>query len=285
MDEKINETEVIGVQFRSGGKVYFFSPNGNTIPAGIHIVVETSRGIECGEVTMSNKLVPSSSIIQPLRSIIRIATDEDLAIVKKHRELEKSAIATLDKKIKEHNLDMKPVEVEYPFDGSKIIFYYTAPTMVDFRDLVKDLARIFHSRIELRQIGIRDEAKRLGGIGLCGREFCCSSFLKDFQAVSIKMVKDQGLSLMTSKISGACGRLLCCLKFEQDNYAYLKKITPALGSYVETESGVGKVIDNNLLTGNLTITLDKDPNGKPLVINKDNVKPVKSKKPVTTEND
>ena len=219
--------QVIGVRFREVGKVYYFDPLDNKFEKGDHVIVETVRGMECGEVALENSEVSDEEIVKPLKSVVRRATDADLKIVEENRKKEQEAFDICLQKIADHGLDMmKLVNVEYAFDGKKILFYYTSDVRVDFRELVKDLARVFRTRIELRQIGVRDESKMLGGLGMCGRPFCCSTFIGDFQPVSIKMAKEQGLSLNPVKISGTCGRLMCCLKYEQDNYEYLLKITP-----------------------------------------------------------
>ena len=209
-------TQVVGVRFRDTGKVYFFDPNKLNINAGDQVIVETARGVECGVVAEANKEIEDDEIVAPLKPVIRIATDSDMRVVEENKQKEKNAFDICVKKIEEHKLDMSLTNVEYTFDGSKIIFYFTAEARVDFRELVKDLAGTFHSRIELRQIGVRDESKMLGGLGICGRPFCCSTFLNDFHSVSIKMAKEQGLSLSPGKISGTCGRLMCCLKYEQN---------------------------------------------------------------------
>lgn len=257
--------EVIGVRFRNTGKLYYFDPCGEKLRKGDKIVVETTRGVECCEVSMENQEVSDSSIVQPLRKMIRKASGEDLRRVEENRKKEKSAFAACEKKIAERGLEMKLVDVEYTFDNNKILFYFTADGRVDFRELVKDLAGMFRTRIELRQIGVRDEAKMLGGIGICGRPFCCGTFLGGFQPVSIKMAKEQGLSLNPVKISGACGRLMCCLKYEQEAYQDLLRTTPKVGALVSTPEGKGVVIDQNLLTHKLTIRLDKDPEAAPKV--------------------
>ena len=267
--------EVVGVKFKETGKVYYFSPNSKNIKKGSHVIVETARGIECGEVAMENRQVEDDSIVKPLKNIIRIATKDDLEICRQNREKEKKAGPIFEKKIADHGLNMKLVDVEYTFDGSKILFYYTAPGRVDFRELVKDLAGVFRARIELRQIGVRDESKMLGGLGICGRPYCCKQFLSDFQPVSIKMAKEQGLSLNPTKISGSCGRLMCCLKYEQDAYEHLLKVTPKIGATVETKEGKGEVIDYNLLTGSLTVRLDKKPDAAPVIVNRKDVKLLK----------
>ena len=232
--------EVIGVRFKNMGKVYYFDPNSEKLSADDHVVVETARGVECGEVAMANRDV----------------ADELKA---------KNAFTQCEKKIAERGLEMKLVDVEYTFDNSKILFYFTADGRVDFRELVKDLAGMFRTRIELRQIGVRDEAKMIGGLGICGRPFCCGSFLGGFQPVSIKMAKEQGLSLNPVKISGTCGRLMCCLKYEQEAYLDLLRTTPKVNAVVSTPDGKGVVIDQNLLTGKLTVRLDKSPDAAPSV--------------------
>lgn len=270
--------EVIGVRFKETGKIYYFDPCNKTTKKGDYVIVETARGIECGEVAMENRMVDDESIIQPLKKVIRIATDEDISIMEKNKEKEKKAAVIFEEKVAYRKLDMKLVDVEYTFDGSKILFYYTAPSRVDFRELVKDLAGVFRARIELRQIGVRDESKMLGGLGICGRPFCCKEFLSDFQPVSIKMAKEQGLSLNTSKISGSCGRLMCCLKYEQDAYEHLLHVTPKIGAIVETKQGKGEVVDMNLLTGKLTIRLEKNPDAAPQVFHRREVKLIKDAK-------
>ncbi len=249
-------TEIIGVRFKSVGKVYYFSPDGKKIDAGQHVIVETARGVECGEVAISNRMVEDREIMPPLKSIIRVATDADFKIVENNRQKEKDAFSICEEKIKNHGLDMNLVDVECTFDNNKLLFYFTSENRVDFRELVKDLASVFRTRIELRQIGVRDESKILGGLGICGRAFCCKTFLGEFQPVSIKMAKEQGLSLNPSKISGTCGRLMCCLKYEQDCYEELLKITPKVGAYVETPDGKGYVEDVNILTGKLKVKHD-----------------------------
>ena len=270
--------EVIGVRFKETGKIYYFDPNGKTLKRGDRVIVETARGIECGEISFANKMVEDNEIIAPLKKLIRVATPNDLEIVKQNKEKELHAAAIFEEKVANRKLNMKLVGVEYTFDCAKIIFYYTAPSRVDFRELVKDLASVFRSRVELRQIGVRDEAKLLGGLGICGRPFCCKEFLNDFMPVSIKMAKEQGLLFNTAKISGSCGRLMCCLKYEQDSYEYLLKITPKVGAIVETPQGKGVVSDMNLLTGKLTVKLDKNPNAAPQIFKRDEVKLIKDAK-------
>lgn len=250
-------TEIIGVRFKSAGKVYYFSPAGIKAEEGSRVIVETARGVECGEVVMPNREVEDDKITAPLKAIIRLATPQDLKILEQNKAKEQNAFKICQEKILAHKLDMKLVDVECTFDNNKLLFYFTAETRVDFRELVKDLASVFRTRIELRQIGVRDESKILGGLGICGREFCCKGFLGEFQPVSIKMAKEQGLSLNPTKISGTCGRLMCCLKYEQDAYEYLLKNTPKVGAYVKTPDFKGYVEEVNLLTGKLKVKPEK----------------------------
>ncbi len=249
--------EVIGVRFKDVGKIYYFDPGANQVEVGTRVIVETARGVECGEVAMANRQILEEQVVKPLKQVVRVATPEDLKRVKANEEKEKQAFAICLKKIADHKLNMKLIDVEYTFDNNKILFYFTADGRVDFRELVKDLASVFRTRIELRQIGVRDEAKMLGGIGICGRPFCCSSFLGEFQPVSIKMAKEQSLSLNPTKISGICGRLMCCLKYEQNAYESLLRTTPKVGAYVSTADGKGTVTEVNLLTGMLKVMLEK----------------------------
>ena len=251
--------EVVGVRFKTVGKVYYFDPDGNNLKKGDRVIVETTRGIECGEVAMENRQISDEELVQPLKKLIRPATQEDLKRVEENHKKEKSAFQICLRKIAAHKLEMKLVDVEYTFDNSKILFYFTADGRVDFRELVKDLASVFRTRIELRQIGVRDEAKMLGGIGVCGRPFCCATFLGGFQPVSIKMAKEQGLSLNPVKISGICGRLMCCLKYEQDAYTDLLRRTPGTNSAVMTPLGRGVVTEQNLLAGTVGVRLDAEP--------------------------
>ncbi|MFR4990515.1 PSP1 domain-containing protein [Anaerotruncus colihominis] len=250
--------EIIGVRFKSVGKVYYFDPGGLMIEKGGHVIVETARGVECGEVAMGNRTIGDKEVVKPLKKVMRIATPEDMKRVSDNAAKEKHAFKVCEEKIARHKLNMKLVDVEFTFDNNKILFYFTADGRVDFRELVKDLASVFRTRIELRQIGVRDEAKMLGGIGICGRPFCCSTFLGEFQPVSIKMAKEQGLSLNPTKISGTCGRLMCCLKYEQAAYEDLLRTTPRVGSVVRTKEGRGTVIEVNLLTGMLKVAPEKD---------------------------
>ena len=251
--------EVIGVRFKEVGKVYYFDPLGNTLRIGDMVIVETARGLECGEVAMENKNIDDESLTHPLKPLIRIATEKDFNHLAENHLKEKNARRICEQKIAAHGLEMKLVNVEYTFDNSKIIFYFTADGRVDFRALVKDLASVFRTRIELRQIGVRDEAKMLGGLGVCGRPFCCHSFMGDFQPVSIKMAKEQGLSLSPVKISGTCGRLMCCLKYEQEAYTDLLRHTPKVGAIVNTPEGRGLVVENNLIARTLKVKLDNAP--------------------------
>lgn len=267
--------EIVGIKFKDVGKVYYFGPNGMTFQRGDKAIVETARGLECGEVATENSDVPDESIVAPLKPVIRHATKEDLATVEQNREKEKKAFQICEEKIARHGLDMKLVDVEYTFDSSKILFYFTADGRVDFRELVKDLAGVFRTRIELRQIGVRDGAKKLGGFGICGRPFCCNTFLGEFQPVSIKMAKEQGMSLNPVKISGTCGRLMCCLKYEQDTYEHLLRHTPKVGAIVETVEGRGTVIENNLITGMLKVRLDRRSEAAPILVERHSVKLIK----------
>ncbi len=250
--------EIVGVRFQNSGKVYYFSPGELHLPLGTEVVVETARGLECGIVTIANRKIEDESVVAPLKPVIRIMTKEDYRNQEQNRQKEKRAFAVCEQKIEARGLKMKLVDVNCTFDNSKLLFYFTAESRVDFRELVKDLASVFRMRIELRQIGVRDEAKMFGGLGVCGREFCCRGYLGDFQPVSIKMAKEQGLSLNPTKISGTCGRLMCCLKHEQAVYEDLQKITPRIGAFVKTPSGRGKVEDANLITGRLRIKPEKE---------------------------
>ena len=247
--------DVISVRFKMGGKSYFFAPGSYMIKKGDFVIVDTERGAECGEVILETHKVTDSSVSKELKKVTRVADLNDRKKLVQNREDEKKAFTLCEECIAKHKLDMRLTDVEYTFDRSKIVFNFTADGRVDFRDLVKDLAGIFRTRIELRQIGVRDESKRMGGLGICGRPFCCSHFLNNFQPVSIKMAKEQGLSLNPVKISGSCGRLMCCLGFEQSTYEYLNTITPAYGSIVKTVDGEGMVIESNPISGNIRIRL------------------------------
>ena len=248
--------EIVGIRFNSRGKVYYFNPAGHKIPLGESVIVETAKGLEYGECAQENHEVADSAVVQPLRPVVRIATNADKQSYQAGKAKEQEALEYCQKKIDEFGLDMKLVNVEYGFEGNKILFFFTSEGRVDFRELVKDLASQFRARIELRQIGVRDEAKMLGGLGVCGKIFCCSQFLTDFHPVSIKMAKTQGLSLNPTKISGTCGRLMCCLKYEEAAYEDLVKKAPKIDAFVETPSGKGSVISVNLLRGNAKVRLE-----------------------------
>ncbi len=238
---------VVGVRFKRAGKIYYFDPGELEVQSGQKVIVETVRGIELGDIAVGPKQVREEDIIAPLKQVIRVATHDDIATEEENREKEKEAFEICLNEIAKHNLEMKLVDVEYTFDTNKVIFYFTADGRVDFRELVKDLASVFKTRIELRQIGVRDEAKMLGGLGPCGRPLCCSTFLGDFEPVSIKMAKEQNLSLNPTKISGICGRLMCCLKYEEEVYEIIKQDIPPIGTKVSTSAGEGIVVDTNLL--------------------------------------
>lgn len=250
------QVEVIGIRFKDGGKTYYFDPNGNNGTLSDYAIVETSRGVEFGKVCQPNKLVSESELVPPLRPVLRIATEKDIKTNEENKRKEAEALKICQQKVTAHKLEMKLIEAEYTFDGAKLTFYFTADGRIDFRELVKDLASTFKTRIELRQIGIRDEAKFMGGLGVCGRPFCCSTFLPDFCQVSIKMAKEQNLSLNSSKISGACGRLMCCLKFEHDTYAYEIKRTPPVDSTVKAPDGTGIVTEISPLAGTVKVNIN-----------------------------
>ena len=277
-------TEVISVKFKDSGRSYYFAPDGKTAKVGDKVIVETQIGNEFGIVSEANFMVDEYKIVSPLKKMLRFANEKDLKKVEENKKKEAEAFKVCEELVVAHGLDMKLVEVEYSFDGGKAVFFFTSDGRVDFRELVKDLASRFHTRIELRQIGVRDEAKMLGGIGICGQPYCCKQFLSDFQPVSIKMAKEQGLSLNPTKISGSCGRLMCCLKYEQDAYEYLNSFTPHVGTTVKTENGTGVVTDVNLITGNLYVKpLDSD--SIPFKTHRDNVKIISSgKKRPKTDN-
>lgn len=272
--------EIIGVKFRGEGRTYSFSPAGLKFKTGDTVIVETAQGVEAGTVCRTNYFADESEISKPLKDIKRKATKADLERLAANREKEEKAYEICKKKIAEHGLEMKLINAEAAFENNKITFNFTADARIDFRTLVKDLAATFKTRIELRQIGVRDESRKLGGYGLCGQPFCCRSFLKDFHPVSIKMAKEQGLSLNPEKISGCCGRLMCCLKYEQNSYEYLNKITPKVGSVVSTPLGDGTVVDAAVMTGKLKVRLDDDQ--MPIEVSRDEAEvistPQKSKK-------
>lgn len=249
---------IIGIRFRRAGKVYYFAPEDDVVYSqGQHVIVETARGIEYGEVVVPNKEVEDSEVVQPLKKVIRLATPEDDEKNRQNKIKEKEAFFICKEKIIKHKLDMKLIEVEYTFDNNKVLFYFTSYERIDFRELVKELASIFKTRIELRQIGVRDETKMCGGIGICGRSLCCSSFLGDFQPVSIKMAKEQNLSLNPIKISGICGRLMCCLKYEQDCYVEIRGRLPVVGDIVLTPDGKGEVLSVNVLREQVRVAVQK----------------------------
>lgn len=266
------KTEVVGIRFEKSGKTYYFAPGADKFTRGEHAIVETARGMEYGEISMGNTFVPNEEIVQPLRAVGRRANEEDAKHDADNHKREAEALTVCAEKIAARGLDMKLVGSSYTFDNSKLIFYFTAAGRVDFRELVKDLAAVFRTRIELRQIGIRDEAKMLGGCGVCGRKLCCSSFLPNFNQVSIRMAKEQGLSLSSSKISGCCGRLMCCLRFEHDTYEREIKLTPPVESVVDTADGRGVVTENNPIAGTVKVRLEEKPDDPPKIYHRDTVK-------------
>lgn len=267
--------KVVGVRFKKAGKIYYFDPDELIIDAGANVIVETARGVEFGEAVIPNREVPDDEIVAPLKKVMRIASTEDAKHSEDNRRKEKEAFSSCLQKIKDHNLYMKLIDVEYTFDNNKILFYFTADGRVDFRELVKDLAAVFKTRIELRQIGVRDESKMMGGIGVCGRVLCCSSYLGEFQPVSIKMAKEQGLSLNPTKISGTCGRLMCCLKYEQDAYEEIIRRIPKAGAIVDTPDGQGVVMDISLLKEIVKVRLDKGNDSDLRLYKVDEVKVIK----------
>ena len=269
IQDEAQTVEVVDVQFRPGQKVYFFDPAGNTYKTGDHLIIETARGPEYGICAGGNHTIRAKDVVAPLRSVIRLATDADERTVAENRAKEKRAFEVCMQKIGEHQLDMQLVSAEYAFDGSKILFFFTADERVDFRELVKNLASTFHTRIELRQIGVRDKAKMVGGLGICGRPFCCASFLDDFQPVSIKMAKTQNLSLNPTKISGTCGRLMCCLKYEQDAYEDLLRNSPKAESFVDTPDGRGTVVEVDLLRQRVKVRMEDSPETVAVFANED----------------
>ena len=257
--EALPDVEVVGVSFRSNNKKYYFSPGRLSLHIGNEVIVETARGMEFGKISIANTFVPASAITPPLRIVTRLATDTDRERYERNRELETDAVRICREKIAHHKLDMNLIGAEYTLDNTKLLFYFTAEGRVDFRELVKDLASVFHTRIELRQVGIRDEAKILGGLGACGRPFCCATFLPDFAQVSIKMAKEQNFSLNSAKVSGACGRLMCCLRYEHECYEEALKTTPPNGALVETSAGTGIVIETRPLLQIVKVRLDEKP--------------------------
>ena len=269
--------EVVGIRFKSSGKTYYFDPNGISLRIGLHAIVETARGLEYGEIVMGNTMIPESETVPPLRPVIRAATQADMLHNEEIKRLEESAFRVCNEKIIAHELDMKLIDAQYTFDNSKLLFYFTSSGRVDFRELVKDLASVFRTRIELRQIGIRDEAKMVGGLGMCGRPLCCSKFLTDFGQVSIKMAKEQNLSLNSAKISGICGRLMCCLRYEHETYEYEIKRTPPVDTLVRTVDGVGTVTEISPLQGTIKVRLAATPEVMPKSYKREEVTILKKK--------
>ena len=262
-DTEKKTVEIVGVSFREAGKIYYFAPGKFKLAFGERVIVETARGVEIGSIKIANKEVDASEIVPPLKEITRPATKEDIQRDERNKLAELDAALVCKRKIASHGLDMSLVAAEYTFDNSKLIFYFTCETRVDFRELVKDLASTFRTRIELRQIGIRDEAKMMGGLGICGRKFCCAGFLTDFVQVSIKMAKEQNFSLNSAKISGACGRLMCCLRYEHETYEEAIRHTPPVGSVVKTVDGVGSVIETKPLAAEVRVKLDDNEKDMP----------------------
>ena len=270
LDDSVEKTEIVGIRFKATGKTYYFAPGEIRANRGDFAIVETARGPEFGEVTIANRLIPTAETVQPLRPVLRLATKADVTHNEENTKKEADAFRICTEKIAEHKLDMKLVDAQYTFDNSKLLFYFTSAGRVDFRELVKDLASVFRTRIELRQIGIRDEAKLIGGLGICGRSLCCSSFLSDFGQVSIKMAKEQNLSLNSTKISGNCGRLMCCLRYEQKTYEEEIRLTPSVDSVVKTPDGIGTVCETAPLLGMIKVRLN-DSDGLPKPYHRDSV--------------
>ena len=269
-----DEVEIVGIKFKKKGKIYYFLPDGLKVRENDNVIVKTARGMEYGSVAIANRFENKNNLVLPLRSVVRRATKADDQQYESNLESEKEAFKVCQEKINEHKLDMKLVDVEYTFDNNKLLFYFTADGRIDFRELVKDLASVFKTRIELRQIGIRDETKLMGGLGVCGRPFCCKSFLPEFVQVSIKMAKDQNLSLNSSKISGACGKLMCCLRYEHECYSEAVKLIPKVDSKVSTPDGDGVVIETNPLAGLVRVRLEKDQNKSVKLFKGDEVKKI-----------
>lgn len=270
-EDDIKTVHVAGIRFKANGKIYFFDKGDKVIKTGAYAIVDTARGLEFGEVAFADKEVKETSLVLPLRTVVRAATDEDIEHNKQNKIKEEEAFKICLKKIEEHNLEMKLIEAQYSFDNSKLMFYFTSASRVDFRELVKDLASAFKTRIELRQIGIRDEAKIMGGLGACGRALCCTTFLSDFAQVSIKMAKEQNLSLNSGKISGCCGRLMCCLQYEYSTYVEESKRTPPVDSTVKTKEGVGVVTESNPLAATVKVKLNDKPDMAPVLFGRDEV--------------
>jgi len=276
-EQSDKKVEVVGIKFKESGKTYYFAPAGFSLHVGQHAIVKTTRGLEYGEVAIANTMVNESETVPPLRSVARIATPVDIKHHEENKEKENEAFCVCNEKIISHKLDMKLIDAQYTFDNSKLLFYFTSSGRVDFRELVKDLAAVFRTRIELRQIGIRDEAKMIGGLGMCGRPLCCSMFLTDFGQVSIKMAKEQNLSLNSAKISGICGRLMCCLRYEQDTYDYEIKHTPPVDTLVRTVDGVGTICEISPLAGTVKVRLDDKPDVPPKSYKREELKILKKK--------
>lgn len=270
-EEEAKIMHVAGIRFKPNGKVYYFDKGELVLKNGSNVIVDTARGLEFGEVAFGDKEVKESSLVLPLRNVVRVATEQDVAHNKENREKEDEAFKICLEKIAKHNLDMKLIEAQYSFDNSKLLFYFTSASRVDFRELVKDLASVFKTRIELRQIGIRDEAKLMGGLGACGRSLCCSTFLSDFVQVSIRMAKEQNLSLNSGKISGCCGRLMCCLQYEYSTYAEETAKTPPVDSTVKTKNGIGTVTEINALAGTVKVRLKDNPDAAPETYRREDV--------------
>ncbi len=277
-DESVPKVEIVGINFREAGKIYYFAPGELSFKLGDRAIVDTARGVEIGTVKVPNKLVPETEVIPPLKLVTRLATEDDILRDERNRELEMDAALICKKKIKAHGLDMSLVAVEYTFDNSKLIFYFTCESRVDFRELVKDLASTFHTRIELRQIGIRDEAKMMGGLGICGRKYCCAGFLTDFVQVSIKMAKEQNFSLNSAKVSGACGRLMCCLRYEHEVYEDALKHLPPIGSVVRTSDGEGVVVELKPLAAEIRVRLNDNEKDQPKLYSAKEVKVLRAGK-------
>ena len=277
--------EVVGIRFKANGKIYYFNPKGDKYEPGDKVLVETSREIEYGEIVLANRLVSQEDIVSPLKDIVRLASEEDSKKNEENKIKALEAFKTCKERVVAHGLEMKLIDCEYTFDNNKLLFYFTADGRIDFRDLVKDLASIFKTRIELRQIGVRDEARTIGGLGLCGRELCCSCCISDFQPVSIKMAKEQGLSLSPNKISGTCGRLMCCLNYEQEAYESAIKRMPRPGSVVETADGMGLILSTNLLKETIQVRLDKENETELTSYRLDDVRVLKNASADDLEND
>ncbi len=274
-EEKI---EIVGINFREAGKIYYFAPLKYKLSVGDRVIVDTARGTEIGTVKVANKMIPATEVVSPLKAVTRPATEDDLKRDAKNREMEFEAALICKKKIAAHGLGMSLVSVEYTFDNSKLIFYFTCESRVDFRELVKDLAATFRTRIELRQIGIRDEAKMMGGLGICGRKYCCSGFLSDFVQVTIKMAKEQNFSLNSAKVSGACGRLMCCLRYEHEVYEEALRVTPPTGSLVLTSDGEGTVIEIKPLAGQVRVKLSDNEKDAPKLYSVKDIKILRAAK-------